>query len=223
MVCKCFAIEEVLTRVLADQGRVFEPTGSAGAAAAPPERKRVAVGMPVAPARAARPVAETLSEPATPKAHKPKLDTLARIRRIQQTNTGIYLDNNATTMVAPEVVEAMLPYFTEHFGDRVGRTLKTARQQVQALLGAELDSEVVFTSCGTESDSTAILSALKAQPERREIITTAVEHPAVLSLCDYLEKDGYRIHRLPIDNKGRLNLHQYRALLSNRVAIVSAM
>ena len=95
----------------------------------------------------------------------------------------------------------MLPYFTEQFGnpsslhqfgDSVGRNIKQARQQVQALLGAEFDHEIVFTSCGTESDSTAILSALKAQPERREIITTVVEHPAVLTLCEYLEKDGYK-------------------------------
>ncbi len=135
-------------------------------------------------------------------------------------------------MVDPAVVEAMLPYFTEQFGnpsslhqfgDRVGRAIKQARQQVQALLGAELDSEIVFTSCGTESDSTAILSALKAQPERREIITTVVEHPAVLSLCEYLEKDGYKVHYLTVDNKGRLDMQQYMDALSDKVAIVSVM
>ena len=145
---------------------------------------------------------------------------------------GIYLDNNATTMVSPEVVEAMLPYFSEQFGnpsslhqfgDKVGRAIKQARKQVQALLGAEHDSEIVFTSCGTESDSTAILSALKAQPDRKEIITTTVEHPAVLSLCEYLEKDGYTIHHLEVDSKGRLNLQQYMDLLSDKVAIVSVM
>ena len=116
----------------------------------------------------------------------------------------IYLDNNATTRVDPAVVEAMLPFFTEQygnpssmhsFGDQVGRALKQARAQVQALLGAAHDSEIVFTSCGTESDSTAILSALKAYPERREIITTTVEHPAVLTLCQYLEQnEGYTVH-----------------------------
>jgi len=144
----------------------------------------------------------------------------------------IYFDNNATTMVDPEVVDAMLPYFSEQFGnpsslhsfgDKVGRAIRDARRQVQTLLGAEHDSEVVFTSCGTESDSTAILSALKAQPNRKEIITTVVEHPAVLTLCDYLEKDGYTIHRLKVDNKGRLNLKEYQALLSDNVAIVSVM
>ncbi len=145
---------------------------------------------------------------------------------------GIYLDNNATTMVSPEVVEAMLPYFSEQFGnpsslhqfgDKVGRAIKKARKQVQALLGAEHDSEIVFTSCGTESDSTAILSALKAQPDRKEIITTVVEHPAVLSLCEHLEKDGYTVHYLEVDSRGRLDMQAYMDLLSDKVAIVSVM
>ncbi len=144
----------------------------------------------------------------------------------------IYLDNNATTRVDPRVVEAMLPYFTEQFGNpsslhsfgnRVGLALKKARMQVQALLGAAHDTEVIFTSCGTESDSTAIMSALRAQPERREIITTMVEHPAILALCEHLEKEGYVIHRLKVDGKGRLDLDEYRGLLSERVAIVSVM
>ncbi len=146
--------------------------------------------------------------------------------------TGIYLDNNATTKVDPEVVESMMPYFTEfygnpssihQFGESVGRALKQARKQVQALIGAEHDHEVVFTSCGTESDSTAILSALKAQPERKEIITTVVEHPAILTLCEYLEKDGYTIHRLKVDGKGRLDLDEYKKVLTDKVAIVSVM
>ncbi|WP_313514463.1 cysteine desulfurase NifS [Pseudomonas sp.] len=144
----------------------------------------------------------------------------------------IYLDNNATTRVDPLVVEAMLPYFTEQFGNpsslhsfgnRVGLALKKARMQVQALLGAAHDTEVIFTSCGTESDSTAIMSALRAQPERREIITTVVEHPAILALCEHLEKEGYVVHRLKVDGKGRLDLDEYRGLLSERVAIASVM
>lgn len=148
------------------------------------------------------------------------------------TPTPIYLDNNATTACDPKVVEAMLPYFTEQFGNassmhsfgnKVGVALKAARTKVQKLLGAEFDSEIVFTSCGTESDSTAILSALKAQPERKEIITTVVEHPAVLSLCEQLEKEGYTIHRLKVDNKGRLNLDDYAKVLSDKVAVVSVM
>jgi cysteine desulfurase len=144
----------------------------------------------------------------------------------------IYMDNNATTMVEPEVVAAMMPFFTQQFGnpssmhsfgDKVGRAMKRARQQVQSLLGAEHDSEIIFTSCGTESDSTAILSALRAQPDRKEIITTVVEHPAVLTLCEYLEKDGYIVHRLEVDNRGRLDLDEYQKLLSDKVAIVSVM
>ncbi|MCG5500623.1 cysteine desulfurase NifS [Ectothiorhodospira lacustris] len=144
----------------------------------------------------------------------------------------IYLDNNATTRVDPAVVEAMLPFFTEQFGNpssihsfgnRVGHAIKQARGQVQSLLGAEHDSEIVFTSCGTESDSTAIFSAVKAQPQRREIITTVVEHPAILNVCEQLEKEGYTIHRLPVDGKGRLDLDHYAALLSDQVALVTVM
>jgi len=146
--------------------------------------------------------------------------------------SGIYMDNNATTQVDHVIVEAMLPFFTEQFGNpssmhsfgnKVGMAIKKARQQVQKLLGAEFDSEIVFTSCGTESDSTAILSALKAQPDRKEIITSVVEHPAILSLCEYLEKDGYTIHRLGVDGKGRVDLSEYRKLLSDKVAVVSVM
>lgn len=144
----------------------------------------------------------------------------------------IYLDNNATTACDPAVVEAMLPFFTEQFGNpssmhsfgnKVAHALKEARGRVQALLGAEHESEIVFTSCGTESDSTAILSALKAQSGRNQIITTAVEHPAILTLCDYLEKEGVVVHCLGVDKKGRLDLDEYRSLLSPRTAIVSVM
>ncbi|MDR2164115.1 MAG: cysteine desulfurase NifS [Zoogloeaceae bacterium] len=144
----------------------------------------------------------------------------------------IYLDNNATTRIDPAVVAVMLPFFTEHFGNpssihafgsQVGKAILEARRKVQALLGAAHDSEIVFTSCGTESDSTAILSALRAQPEKNTVITTAVEHPAILSLCDWLEKEGYVVHKLKVDKKGRLDLDAYKALLTENVAIVSAM
>ncbi|MDZ4152989.1 cysteine desulfurase NifS [Methylicorpusculum sp.] len=144
----------------------------------------------------------------------------------------IYLDNNATTKVDSAVVDVMIPYFTEQFGnpssihkfaDGVARGIKHARSQVQQLIGAEHDSEIIFTSCGTESDSTAILSAIKAQPNKKEIITTMVEHPAILNLCEHLEKEGYTIHRLPVDKCGRLNLEAYKKLLSDQVAIVSVM
>ncbi|MFK4754581.1 MULTISPECIES: cysteine desulfurase NifS [Oceanospirillaceae] len=144
----------------------------------------------------------------------------------------IYLDNNATTMCDQEVVDAVMPYFSEQFGNpssmhsfgnKVGFAIKAARKSVQNILGAEHDSEIIFTSCGSESDSTAILSALKAQPERKEIITTVVEHPAVLNLCDYLATEGYTVHKLAVDDKGRLDLDEYKKLLSDQVAIVSVM
>ncbi|HEY0721628.1 MAG TPA: aminotransferase class V-fold PLP-dependent enzyme, partial [Gammaproteobacteria bacterium] len=145
----------------------------------------------------------------------------------------IYLDNNATTRVDDAVVQAMLPFLTEQygnasslhaFGNQVARALKEARSKVQQLLGAEQESEIIFTSCGTESDSTAILSALRAMPERREIITTVVEHPAILTLCDHLEKgEGYTVHRLAVDARGRLDMDEYRSKLSERTAIVSTM
>jgi len=146
--------------------------------------------------------------------------------------SDIYLDNNATTMVDTEIVDVMLPFFSEQFGNpsslhsfgnKVGIAIKKARKQIQKLLGAAHDSEIVFTSCGTESDSTAILSALKALPERKEIITTVVEHPAILNLCEYLEKDGYKVHYLQVDSKGNLDLDEYAKVLSDKVAIVSVM
>ncbi|SMF28725.1 cysteine desulfurase [Alteromonadaceae bacterium Bs31] len=144
----------------------------------------------------------------------------------------IYLDNNATTMVDPAVVDEMLPFFSEQFGNpssihsfgnKVGLAIKKARKTIQTLLGAEYDSEIIFTSCGTESDSTAILSALRAQPERKEIITTEVEHPAILTLCENLETQGFVVHYLKVDEKGRLDLNAYQRLLSDKVAIVSVM
>jgi cysteine desulfurase len=145
----------------------------------------------------------------------------------------VYFDNNATTRVDPRVVEAMLPFFTEQFGNpssmhafgaKVGAAVNRARGELQSLLGAEHDHEIVFTSGGTESDNAAILSALEANPRRREIITSAVEHPAVLSLCAWLEKNkGVRVHVIPVDSKGRLDFDAYQAALSDRVAIVSIM
>ncbi|CAO3351332.1 cysteine desulfurase NifS [Azospirillum melinis] len=148
-------------------------------------------------------------------------------------NQGVYLDNNATTRVDPDVLAEMLPLFTEHFGNpssmhafgaAVGGKIEWARKQVQALLGAAHDSEIIFTSGGTESDNTAILSIIEAYPKKREIVTSVVEHPAVLALCDYLEKKrDYKIHRIPVDSKGNLDIDAYRAALSDQVAIVSIM
>jgi cysteine desulfurase len=145
----------------------------------------------------------------------------------------VYLDNNATTRVDPEVVAAMLPFFTEQFGNassmhafgaEVGDALRAARRQVQDLLGAEHDHEVVFTSGGTESDNAALLSALATQTGRNEIVTSTVEHPAILALCDYLEKQGQAVvRRIPVDSLGRLDLEAYRAALGPKTAIASIM
>jgi cysteine desulfurase len=145
----------------------------------------------------------------------------------------VYLDNNATTRCDAEVVQAMLPFFTEQFGNpssmhafgaSVGGAVKAARASLQKLLGAEFDHEIVFTSGGTESDNMAILSALEAQGGRDEIITSAVEHPAVLSLCAHLEKTrDVKVHVIPVDSRGLLDIAAYRAALSEKTAVVSIM
>ena len=145
--------------------------------------------------------------------------------------TTIYLDNNATTAVAPEVLEAMLPYFhslygnpssMHSFGGQVGRSLQAAREQVAALLGAGPE-EIIFTSCGTESDNTAIRAALAARPGRRHIVTTRVEHPAIHALAAHLAREGYRVTELPVDGEGRLDLDHYARSLTPDTAVVSAM
>jgi cysteine desulfurase len=146
---------------------------------------------------------------------------------------AIYFDNNATTRVDPRVVEAMLPFFTERFGNPssmhafgsdAGLAVKRAREQLRRLIGAEHAHEIVFTSGGTEAANAAILSALEASPRRREIVTSAVEHPAVLALCAWLEKNkGIRVRVIPVDRQGRLDLAVYQAALSDRVAVVSIM
>lgn len=144
----------------------------------------------------------------------------------------VYLDNNATTKVDPKVLEEMLPYLSEYYGNPssmhdfgvpVSKALDQARRQVQDLLGAQKDSEIIFTACATESDNTAIYSALQAYPDRKEIITSVVEHPAILEVCAFLEEHGYIIHRVPVDEKGRLDLDFYKSKLSNRVALVTIM
>ncbi len=144
----------------------------------------------------------------------------------------VYLDNNATTKIDPLVVEEMMPYLTEFYGNGssmhdfgvpVSKALELARQRVADFIGAEKSSEVIFTSCATESDNTAIYSALQAYPERKEIITSVVEHPAILQLCSFLEEHGYVIHRVPVNNKGQLDVDFYRSRLSDKVAIASIM
>lgn len=143
----------------------------------------------------------------------------------------IYLDNNATSRVAEEVVEAMLPYLTTYygnpssmhgFGGQVGKDLAGARGQVAELLHAE-SPEIVFTSCGSESDNMAIRGVLDANPDKRHVITTRVEHPAVLNLCQFLKKRGYDITFLGVDNEGRLDLDELRDSLRPDTAVVSVM
>ncbi len=146
------------------------------------------------------------------------------------TNT-IYLDNNATTKIDEDVLAAMLPYLTIYygnpssmhtFGGQVGRVIRQARSQVAGLLGAE-DSEIVFTSCGTEGDNAAILAALKAQPNKKHIITTEVEHPAILNLCRRLEREDYTVTYLSVNERGQLDFDELEASLTGNTAVVSVM
>jgi cysteine desulfurase len=141
------------------------------------------------------------------------------------------VDNNATTQTAPEVVEAMVPFFSQWygnpssmhtFGGKVAHDLDQARAQVADLIGAD-PQEIVFTSCGTESDNAAIWGTLYSYPAKRHIVTTRVEHPAVLNLTHYLSKRGYRVTLLPVDREGRLDLDQVEEAVSEETAIVSVM
>jgi cysteine desulfurase len=143
----------------------------------------------------------------------------------------IYFDNNATTRVADEVCEAMQPYFTElygnpssmhTFGGQVGIKIREAREQVARLLGCD-PGEIVFTSCGTESDSAAIHGALAAVPQKRKVITTRVEHPAVLAVCRDLETHGYTVVELGVDKLGRLDLDELEHQLDDDTALVTIM
>jgi cysteine desulfurase len=144
----------------------------------------------------------------------------------------VYLDNNATTRVLPEVAEAMLPFLTEHygnpssihrFGSAVGERLAVAREQVAHLIGATDPIEIIFTSCGTEGDNAAIRGMLEARPNKRHIVTTQVEHPAVLGLCQHLEKKGYRVTWLSVDENGGLDAEELRSALTDDTALVSVM
>ena len=143
----------------------------------------------------------------------------------------IYLDNNATTKVAPEVVDVMLPYLSEYygnpssmhsFGGDVAAHIKQARENVANLIGATAD-EIVFTSCGTESDGTAIRAAIESNPDRKHIVTSRVEHPAVKNLYETLSKKGYRVTFVPVDSQGRLDLDYLYDNLSDDTAVVSLM
>ncbi|UZP65924.1 cysteine desulfurase NifS [Desulfovibrio mangrovi] len=143
----------------------------------------------------------------------------------------VYLDNNATTQIDPAVLEAMMPFLTEfygnpssmhRFGGQVGKYLVEARERVAASIGARPE-EILFTACGTESDNTAIWSALNSQQDKRHIITTRVEHPAVLNLVQHLEKRGYEATYLGVDSKGQLDLDELREAIRKDTALVSIM
>jgi cysteine desulfurase len=142
-----------------------------------------------------------------------------------------YFDSNATTSVAPEVLQAMLPYLTENWGNpsspyRLGKKLvepiDAARESVAALIGAR-SSEVIFTSCGTESSNTAITSCLYTQPNKRHIITTAVEHSATKNCCAALGARGYEVTYLPVNRDGALDLDVFKKALRPDTAVVSIM
>jgi len=143
----------------------------------------------------------------------------------------VYVDNNATTKVAPEVLEAMLPYFSElygnpssmhFFGGQVEKKMTEAREKVADFLGAE-PSEIVFTSCGTESDNAAIFGTIDSYPEKRHFITSRVEHPAINNLCAYLSRKGYRVTELSVNREGQLDLDELRELLTDETVLVSIM
>ncbi len=142
-----------------------------------------------------------------------------------------YFDNNATTRVAPEVIEAMLPYLSEtwgnpssayHFGRQLAKDIDAARAKVASLIHAE-PREVVFTSCGTESNNSAIHSALATQPGKRHVVTTAVEHSATRKFGEFIQKRGYEVTFLPVESDGSLDIHLLEKSIRPDTAVVSVM
>ncbi len=143
----------------------------------------------------------------------------------------VYVDNNATTRVNDDVLEEMLPYFKEYYGNpsslhtfgrQVAGKIDIARERVASLLGADT-SEIVFTSCGTESNNNAIHCSLEANPKKRHVVTTKAEHPAVLNVCRYFGKHGYEVTELSVDKDGMLDLDELRGSIKDNTAIVSIM
>lgn len=143
----------------------------------------------------------------------------------------IYLDNNATTRIAPEVIEEMMPYLTDlygnpssmhTFGGQLHRKVEEARGKVASLLGAEPE-EIIFTSCGTESDNAAIMSAVESFPRKKHVVTTRVEHPAVLNFCRHLSRKGYRVTFVPVNHLGQLDIDFLFKSVDDETAVVSIM
>jgi len=144
----------------------------------------------------------------------------------------VYVDNNATTCVAPEVFEAMVPYLArEYFNPssmyeparKVAEAVRRARQQIARCFGNIRSNEIVFTSCATESNNTAIVGVAKANPQRRHIVTTAVEHPAVLEVCKEMQRGGYEVTFLPVDRHGNLNIKDFVRALRPDTLLVTIM
>ncbi|GAB4418003.1 MAG: cysteine desulfurase NifS [Thermodesulfovibrionales bacterium] len=143
----------------------------------------------------------------------------------------IYFDNNATTPIAPEVLSEMLPYLREFygnpssmhtFGGQLHRKIEEARARIADLINAEPE-EIIFTSCGTESDNTAIMSAIESYPQKKHVITTRVEHPAVLNFCKHLARKGFRVTFLPVDKLGRFDMDAFLKAIEDDTAVVSIM
>lgn len=143
----------------------------------------------------------------------------------------VYLDNNATTRIAPEVFEEMAPFLTNWYGNpsnvyafglQVRQKIEEARQRTAELIGAEPE-EIIFTGCGTESNNTALMSALKTFPGKKHIITTTVEHPSVYNFCARLAAEGYRTTAIPVDQEGALDMDRLSAAVAEDTAVVSIM
>jgi cysteine desulfurase len=143
-----------------------------------------------------------------------------------------YLDNNATTQVAPEVYEAMIPYLTEDYFNPSSmyeparltkKAIADSRRTIADVFGGVDPKEILFTGCATESNNTAILGTAHGNPNRKHIITTAVEHPAVLEVCRELERGGYQVTYLGVDRAGNLDTHEFIRALSHNTLLVSIM
>ncbi len=144
----------------------------------------------------------------------------------------VYLDNNATTAVAPEVVEAILPFLTSDYFNPSSMydpargpaaAILKARKTIAHHLGGVRPDEILFTSCATESNNTAIFGAVRANPDRRHVITTMVEHPAVYAVCKELERQGLEVTFLPVDSSGRLDAADLVRALRKDTLLVSIM
>jgi cysteine desulfurase len=144
----------------------------------------------------------------------------------------IYTDNNATTRVAPEVYQAIIPYLTEDYfnpssmyepAHTAAQTISDSRKQVADFFGGVEASQIVFTSCATESNNTAIIGTAKARPERKRIVTTVVEHPAVLEVCKDLQRSGYEVDFIRVDTHGNLDMSEFVRALRPDTLLVTVM